>query len=353
MLAICLANHAALITCRIRLRDSYGQMLCMNALSKTAPTMPCKARTEPLQALPLPSELRLRIYENLLSPPFQPLRLYHDRLGRSKPMSLHSAILRVSRMTYNEAIPVLYSQNTFKIELDTRVVRQCTGGEYPDCYGSSAPLIKGAADKNCKHFEEQSCNCSQKAIIPSISLRSMQYIEIVTSWDAVWGDCEGGKYLSSIGQTVLPALLYTLGQPHDRYTTKGRKTLKFTAVDDLNTHASILDKNVGGFGKLGMLAEKPNDHCIQKDRLWKLLDLVREVRNVTICDAQQLVTPDDDLFCDGNEWTMETADVWRLTDWEAADIPYEHEDLVDLKHKFSFSSKRPFERIGTFRLKDL
>lgn len=67
--------------------------------------------------LNLPAELRLQVYEILLLDPFSYIMLVSNlpptRPHRSK--SLYPAILRTCREIYNQALPILYSGNTFLI----------------------------------------------------------------------------------------------------------------------------------------------------------------------------------------------------------------------------------------------
>lgn len=86
--------------------------------------------------LDLPLEIREQIYMHLLAPPtpdpstYRYLRL--PRASISLP-TLHPAILSVSRQLHAEALPVLYTQNTFRCHpsLLTSFPRLYTPTDYP------------------------------------------------------------------------------------------------------------------------------------------------------------------------------------------------------------------------------
>lgn len=82
---------------------------------------------EPPKALPtfaLPSELRRMIYQHLLNrTPHKTMLLYFDSFPNNRYLDLHPAILRVSRRTYTDAVPLLYGANTFEIYLNGRPSR--------------------------------------------------------------------------------------------------------------------------------------------------------------------------------------------------------------------------------------
>lgn len=220
----------------------------------------------------LPLELRARIYEYLLvgyRPDQQALRLYHDRKGRSQPIGLSPAILRVSKATYAEASPVLYkaAANRFKINLSTRVVNQCTGGCYPDSYGKVENLLIKTGDK--RNEEKVDTLAAERwwprqggVILPE-SLRRIRYLQLNISYDALWGQFYGGRYFSHIGTEVLPDLLRVLaeddgddGEKREKMETNGRAEEKHdkTRKDDhkkmgMENERNGIRKNVGRIRK--------------------------------------------------------------------------------------------------------
>lgn len=185
----------------------------------------------------------MRIYEYLLvgyGPNQQALRLYHDRKGRSQPIDLSPAILRVSKATYAEASPILYeaAANRFKVNLSTTVVSQCSGGCYPDRYGEVEDLLIKTGDKS----DEEKIDAlaaerrwpRQGGVILPESLRRIRHLQLNISYGAVWGQCRAGRYFSHIGREVLPDLLRVLaggggdneGEKRGGMETNGRREEK-------------------------------------------------------------------------------------------------------------------------------
>lgn len=69
----------------------------------------------PFRFMDLPPELRVPIYEELLSRRDQMIYALFAGTTRGRPGYCDVAILRVSKSIYNEALPILYESNTFVI----------------------------------------------------------------------------------------------------------------------------------------------------------------------------------------------------------------------------------------------
>ncbi|KAL9105441.1 MAG: hypothetical protein Q9227_009402, partial [Pyrenula ochraceoflavens] len=68
----------------------------------------------------IPSELRNRIYEGLLSPnPDVPVTIYIHQSLRPESLHLHPAILCTCKQIYSEALPILYARNQFNLDLSS------------------------------------------------------------------------------------------------------------------------------------------------------------------------------------------------------------------------------------------
>ena len=161
----------------------------------------------PNQSLPLPPELRRIVYAELLISSQQPLPLYHDRLGRAKPLHLHPSILRASKTSYEESAPILYNENTFKIDISTKVTKIAGAQylEYFDRYGVAPRLFR----KNPSLGKKPKADTP--VIVPS-SLAKMQHVEVVTSFNAVWYRENLAGQGSNIGSKVLPSILRALAR---------------------------------------------------------------------------------------------------------------------------------------------
>lgn len=191
------------------------------------------ARTSPLLALPL--ELRLKIYEQLLSPETERVyTLYHDRIGQASSgrgrrkreyrisgntlSRIDPTVLRVNQQIYSEAVSILYESNEYRIYLATPVCLQCTGGNYPDGMADPADLFRndtnGSAKKisgaeassseslnECLDFTEQPERLKVGIIYPHC-FRRLRHINLTSARHAIWGDSEGGDYFSHIGEAI-------------------------------------------------------------------------------------------------------------------------------------------------------
>ena len=168
----------------------------------------------------LPLELRTKIYEELLNPdPARVHTLYHDRHGREASFNIDPTILRVNKQIYSEAISILYDTITVRINLATPVVRQCTGGKYPDRLVDPPSLFREDTEATAEiakklprrtrdrslEFEAVFGSMAQGYIYPHCFQR-LRRIHLVTSRQAIWGAAMGGSYFSHAGKLVLRIL---------------------------------------------------------------------------------------------------------------------------------------------------
>ncbi|KAL8665342.1 MAG: hypothetical protein Q9168_007726 [Polycauliona sp. 1 TL-2023] len=163
--------------------------------------------TVPLSSFPflsLPFELRDHIYSELLIPSrsstasvAEPCITWHDRHGLQKHSSVYPQILLASKQTNAEATSILYDNATLKISISTPVIKQCTGGEYPDRCGSPQYLLRSDVPYACFN--------GPGGIYPRC-LRKMANIEISLSPEAIWACSMGGSYFSHIGDLLLHVL---------------------------------------------------------------------------------------------------------------------------------------------------
>ena len=185
----------------------------------------------------LPLELRTKIYEKLLNPdPERVHTLYHDRRGREASFNIDPTILRINKQIYSEAISILYDTISVRINLDTPVIRQCTGGEYPDEIVDPPSLFRedteGTVEIASKlprrtrdrrlDFEALFGSTAQGYIYPHCFQR-LRKIHLVTERDAIWGASMGGSYFSHTGKLVL-GILRLLASGH---TTKAPMIKQF------------------------------------------------------------------------------------------------------------------------------
>lgn len=172
--------------------------------------------------LALPSELRTKIYQNLLSPdPARVHTLYHDRHGKEASFDIDPTILRVNKQIYSEAISILYDTADVQIYLATPVVAQCTGGNYPDRivdppdlfrasgeYASPSAAVdwRGALSVTDGLEPERLFESTAQGYIYPHCFQRFCKIQLVTSREAIWGATRFGKYFSHTGKTVLRIL---------------------------------------------------------------------------------------------------------------------------------------------------
>ncbi|MCJ1456754.1 hypothetical protein MMC28_007118 [Mycoblastus sanguinarius] len=149
--------------------------------------------------LALPVELRIKIYEGLLSPdPTKVHTLYHDREGRGGPFNIDSSILRTNRQIYSEAVSVLYANNIFEISLTTPIVMMFDGS---CCHGyhDTDPLALFRRDSS--HLER-----APKGLIYTHCFRHLRQIRLVSSRSAIWGWSENGSFFTHTGKLIVRIL---------------------------------------------------------------------------------------------------------------------------------------------------
>ena len=212
--------------------------------------MAASTRSSPLLALPL--ELRIKVYEQLLTPdPDRIHTLYHDRHGREASFGIDPTILRVNKQIHSEAVSILYDTANIRLYLATPVVAQCTGGNYPDDIVDPPDLFRkdteGAAKVTTKldwpsgpwtEFEGRRIESKAEGYIYPHCFQRLRKIEVVTSRHAVWGDSQCGSYFSHTGKTVL-RILKLLAEEQVIKSPK-TKRLKFTIQPDWRTVESQL-----------------------------------------------------------------------------------------------------------------
>lgn len=232
----------------------------------------------PLLALPL--ELRLIIYEQLLSPgPRNVYTLYHDRFRRDAfpgkksterrcrkqrkviyhPIdttllrAIHSfepVILQVNRQIHSEAIPILYERNRYRIYLATPHSLQDTGGNYPVDPAVPAGLFRTdtveivkivgeanasspASPSGCLNSKEQLEALKARMIYPR-SFRRLRHINLISARDAIWWDFDGGYCFLDVGRTIWK-ILQVLAGAHAT-EARSKQHLTFTIQEDWLTY---------------------------------------------------------------------------------------------------------------------
>ncbi len=94
-----------------------------------------------LSFLALPPELRLKIYQELLTTA-EPQTLYHN-WSLDCPRNIHPVILRVNRQIYAESAWILYEHNVFQIDLSTpSVIMRRVVDWYDNALRLTTPLFR-------------------------------------------------------------------------------------------------------------------------------------------------------------------------------------------------------------------
>ncbi|CAD6567836.1 MAG: hypothetical protein ASARMPREDX12_000815 [Alectoria sarmentosa] len=207
------------------------------------------ATTQASPLLALPSELRIKIFRELLGPdPARVHTLYHDRQGREASFDTDPTILRANRQIYSEAISILYDTASVRIYLATPVVVQCSGGYHPDDLidppelfrKDTREVVKPANRLEWRTAPPTSEDLEMKGEPEPIAegyiyphcFQRLRKIELITSCHAIWGDSMCGSYFSHIGQTVL-RILRLLAE--EQATKSMPRRLKFTIQPDWRT----------------------------------------------------------------------------------------------------------------------
>ena len=213
------------------------------------------ATTQASSLLSLPLELRTKFYEQLLAPdPNGVHTLYHDRHGRETSFGIDPTILRVNKQIYSEAVSILYDTADIRIYLATPVVRQCTGGNYPDKIADPPDLFRKDSEEAVKSTDKPGRRTAPstvkgrrfKGVLESRAegyiyphcFQRLRKIRLVTSRHAVWGASMGGSYFSHTGKTVLRILRLLAEEQVSK--SPMTKRLKFTFQPDWRTVESQL-----------------------------------------------------------------------------------------------------------------
>lgn len=152
----------------------------------------------------LPYDLRHMIYMHLLTGKPEPDRskvLFYDERPYHRRLSLHPALLLVSRETYKDTVPILYGNNAFEI-----ILRGATAP--PD---QRVPPLDHCLNpitflRNYRLFTLSlpSKSLSGGLISPS-ALYALRHISLSFSYDSFWGSTRL-PYLTTTGQLILNIL---------------------------------------------------------------------------------------------------------------------------------------------------
>jgi hypothetical protein len=187
--------------------------------------------TSPSPLLALPLELRLIIYEQLLSPePRNVYTLYHDRFRRDAfpgkksterrcrdwrkivfpPVdtallrairSFEPMILQVNRQIHSEAIPILYENNRYRIYLATPLGLRDTVSDYPHYLAVYEGLFRTDTDEIVLDPEQHPGSSRARMIYPHC-FRRLRHINLISARDVIWLILDDGYYFSQVGETI-------------------------------------------------------------------------------------------------------------------------------------------------------
>jgi len=235
----------------------------------------------------LPLELRMVIYEHLLSPdPKTVYKLYdegifYDGRPREQALSLYPAILQTNRKIYSEAVEILYDRNKFLVNfsqlyLDGRQWDPSVGIgllRCDDLLPGKPNIVQGSSVLAASIRT----SISTGLIYPSI-LRGLRHIEIETSDGAVNENSEAGPCFSHVGKVILDVLAI-LCEDEPSVTTK---TLDLTGHWDwTGEHLSIFWADEENKKKWMLFRQAMT-------QMATLLEAVRRTRSV-------MIVPDEDF----------------------------------------------------------
>ncbi|KAL9023410.1 MAG: hypothetical protein Q9180_008246 [Flavoplaca navasiana] len=231
--------------------------------------------------LSLPLELRRHIYSELLIPSIpstglvvKPRILWHDRHGLQKHIPVYPQILQASKQTNAEATPILYENNTFKINISSPVTQQCTGGMYPDGYESPQYLFR--SDVPQRYFD------GPGDIYPHC-LQRISNAEIRLSTEAIWAKSAGGPFFSHIGDLLVEVLKVLAHDDANQLRKEPKRLLLTIHKDGYNEDGLDLFPKWSKHGRMhdaNFAAKKA-----MAEQLPPLLEAVAMVRKVEIVEV--------------------------------------------------------------------
>ncbi len=151
------------------------------AATTTTPTVTAK-----FSFLALPPELRLQIYEELLTTA-KPQTFYRNwkiqkGMGLGHPFNLHPAILRVNRQIHAESAWILYEHNVFQIYLSKMIFR---GFDFEAFLADPDIPDPGPLFRTDSVTDSGGPLTPHKGLIYPHCLRRLHHIEIVTSGSSI------------------------------------------------------------------------------------------------------------------------------------------------------------------------
>lgn len=244
--------------------------------------------------LALPTELRTKIYECLLSPnPHQSHTLYHDRGGRTDSFNFFPSILRANAQIYSEAVGVLYERNIFKVHLATPVGHQIFGSSYED--GPLEPvfsLFRRDSTLSDESFGQWTGNSDLAAATDGViyphCFQRIRNLELVTSHDALWSPKSRTEYRLTNAGELLQEVLRVLSSDQS-CTPSITKALKLT--DEQHICQQLLCQTntvsrVSAPKRIGFLERWVTEIRKKKDRSFtetlRLLTSVQKCRNLSL-----------------------------------------------------------------------
>lgn len=186
--------------------------------------------------LDLPFELRNQIYRELLCPTAnEAITLYRVPYGRSSTLNMHPQILLVNKQTYDEALPLLYT-NTYKIDLTSpNPGAACHGLQprhAPDLFISPAVRYMESTRDWC--YTKKGNFFSTKGKFYPYVFRPLRHVVVETEDNAVWESRTWGAIWSRRGDLVHETLRCLSEDVEKEDTGRAAQTLafKFTVSPD-------------------------------------------------------------------------------------------------------------------------